>query len=129
MELTGNLKKKAETAASCDEAKNTNEDAGTLLTEDELDAVSGGIGSDNLAHDSLHDLTYFIQRVVCNVVMYSPDARLTLRLTPNGRIIPGAGWNNGDPILVHGQYTEEGWYFAYHSRTGQFGYVNPNNVC
>ena len=128
MELTGNLKKKAETAASCDEAKNTNEDAGTLLTEDELDAVSGGIGSDNHAYSRLHDLTYFIQRHVHNVINYGSDACLTLRKEPNGTIIPGAGWNNGDPILVHGQYTENGWYFAYHSRTGQFGYVNPNNI-
>ncbi len=42
MELTGDLKKKVEAAASRDEAKKTLEDAGMLLTDEELDRVAGG---------------------------------------------------------------------------------------
>lgn len=44
MKLTGDLKKKVEAAESRDEAKKTIEDAGMLLTDAELDAVSGGFG-------------------------------------------------------------------------------------
>ncbi len=42
MELTGDLKKKVEEAASRDEAKKAIEDAGMLLTDEELDRVAGG---------------------------------------------------------------------------------------
>lgn len=42
MELTGDLKKKVEEAASRDEAKKVIEDAGMLLTDEELDRVAGG---------------------------------------------------------------------------------------
>ena len=41
MKLTGDLKKKVEATESRDEAKRTIEDAGMLLTDDELDQVSG----------------------------------------------------------------------------------------
>ena len=44
MELTGDLKKKVETAASRNEVKKAIEDAGMLLTDEKLDAVSGGAG-------------------------------------------------------------------------------------
>ncbi len=42
MKLTGDLKKKVEAAESRDEAKKTIADAGMLLTDEELEAVSGG---------------------------------------------------------------------------------------
>ncbi len=42
MELTGNLKKQVETAENREAAKAAIEDAGMLLTDEELDAVSGG---------------------------------------------------------------------------------------
>ena len=93
------------------------------LSNEELDQVSGGSRT-----DSIHDLSRFIQRTVCNVIHYDDTACLTLRRTPNGAIIPNVGWQNGDPILVHGQYKEDGWYFAYHCGSGKYGYVNPNNV-
>lgn len=44
MELTGDLKKKAEEAASRDEARGPIENAGMRLTDGEMDAVSGGGG-------------------------------------------------------------------------------------
>ncbi len=124
MQLTGNLKKKVEGAASREEARGHIEAAGMLLTDEELDTVAAGSsgGSD------IHDLSRFITRTVRNVIHYDDTACLTLRRTPGGEIIPGVGWQNGDPILVHGQYREDGWYFAYDSRTGKYGYVNPNNV-
>ena len=42
MKLTGDLKKKVDAAESRDEAKRTIEDAGMLLTDDELERVAGG---------------------------------------------------------------------------------------
>ena len=93
------------------------------LSMEEMETVSGGATS----NDSLHDLNRFIQRTVCNVIHYDDTACLTLRKTPNGAIISGVGWQNGDPILIHGTYREDGWYFAYIN--GKYGYVNPNNVC
>ena len=42
MKLTGDLKKKVEAAESRDEAKKAIDAAGMLLSDDELDAVSGG---------------------------------------------------------------------------------------
>lgn len=61
--------------------------AGSLSSED-LDQVSGG-GSRT---DTIHDLSRFIQRIVCNVIHYDDTACLTLRTTPGGAIIPGVGW-------------------------------------
>ena len=92
------------------------------LGEEELSKAAGGQGG----YDHIHDLSAFIQRTVCNVVQYDSTACLTLRRSPNGEIVPGYGWQNGDPILVHGSYTEDGWYFAY--KNGTFGFVNPNYV-
>ena len=93
------------------------------LNEDELEQVAGGAKK-----DTIHDLSLFVERTVCNVIMYDDTACLTLRRTPNGTIIPGVGWHNGDKILVHGSYKEQGWYFAYHTKSKKYGYVNPNNV-
>ena len=72
------------------------------LGEEELQKAAGGQGG----YDRIHDLSCFIQRTVCNVVQYDSTACLTLRRSPNGEIIPGYGWQNGDPILVHGSYSE-----------------------
>lgn len=100
-------------------------EVGRLLSDEELDAVSGGAGGNK---SGIFDLSRFTSRIVCNVVMYDDTACLTLRRTPSGAIIPGIGWKNGQRIMVHSQYTEDGWYFAYDNRTDNYGYVNPNNV-
>ena len=88
-----------------------------------LESVAGG----NNGYDRIHDLSCFIQRTVCNVVHYDSTSCLTLRKSPNGEIIYGCGWQNGDSILVHGSYREGNWLFAY--QNGKFGYVNGNYVC
>ena len=77
------------------------------INNENLESVNGGAA----ANDAIHDLSRFIQRTVCNVIHYDDTACLTLRRTPNGEIIPGIGWQNGDPILVHGQYSEDGVYY------------------
>ena len=100
-------------------------EVGRLLSDEELDAVSGGAGGNK---SDIFDLSRFTSRIVCNVVMYDDTACLTLRSTPSGAIIPGIGWKNGQRIMVHREYTENGWYFAYDNRTDKYGYVNPNNV-
>ena len=100
-------------------------EVGRLLSVEELDAVSGGAGGNK---SNIFDLSRFTRRTVCNVVMYDDTACLTLRSAPSGAIIPGIGWKNGEPIMVHREYTENGWYFAYDNRTDKYGYVNPNNV-
>lgn len=92
-------------------------EVGRLLSDEELDAVSGGAGGNK---SYIFDLSRFTSRIVCNVV--------TLRRTPSGAIIPGIGWKNGERIMVHREYTENGWYFAYDKRTDKYGYVNPNCV-
>ena len=97
------------------------------LNLEELSNITGG-AADTGAEDLLHNLGYFVTKTVCNVVAYDDSACLTLRRTPNGTIIPGVGWHNGDHILVHGSIRENGWYFAYDRTTGKFGYVNPNNI-
>ena len=74
------------------------------VENENLEEVAGGSGC-----DSVHDLSRFIQRTVCNVVHYDSTSCLTLRKTPNGEIIYGVGWQNGDPILVHGSYSEGCW--------------------
>ena len=100
-------------------------EVGRLLSVEELDAVSGGAGGNK---SNIFDLSRFTRRTVCNVVMHDDTACLTLRRTPSGAIIPGIGWKNGEPIMVHSQYTEDGWYFAYDNKTDKYGYVNPNFV-
>jgi len=92
-------------------------EVGRLLSDEELDAVSGGAGGNK---SYIFDLSRFTSRIVCNVV--------TLRREPSGAIIPGIGWKNGERIMVHREYTENGWYFAYDNRTDKYGYVNPNCV-
>ena len=94
------------------------------LNEEELEQVAGGA----VAYDAIHDLKNFVERTVCNVIHWDDTACLTLRRTPNGEIIYGVGWQNGDKILVHKTYKEQGWYFAYDKKTGKYGYVNPNNI-
>ena len=100
-------------------------EVGRLLSDEELYAVSGGAGGNK---SDIFDLSRFTIRTVCNVVMYDSTSCLTLRSAPSGAIIPGIGWKNGEPIMVHREYTEDGWYFAYDNRTGKYGYVNPNCV-
>ena len=100
-------------------------EVGRLLSDEELDAVSGGAGGNK---SYIFDLSRFTRRKVCNVVMYDDTACLTLRRTPGGPVIPGISWKNGEPIMVHREYTEGGWYFAYDNKTDKYGYVNPNCV-
>ena len=124
MKLTGDLKKNVENAKTKEDAREAIKNAGMLVDDDELDTVAGG----GLGKNDIHDLSRFVQRTVCNVIHYNNTACLTMRKSPGGTIIPGVGWQNGDKIRVHGQYREDGWYFAYDKGTGKFGYVNPNNV-
>ena len=100
-------------------------EVGRLLSDEELDAVSGGAGGNK---SDIFDLSRFTSRTVCNVVMYDDTACLTLRSAPGGAIIPGIGWKNGEPIMVHREYTADGWYFAYDKRTDKYGFVNPTYV-
>ena len=92
------------------------------LNDEILSSVSGGAADE----DRLHDLSCFVKRTVCNVVKYDDTACLTLRREPNGAIIPGIGWQNGEHILIHGSYTENGWFFA--CKNGTYGFVDPRYV-
>ena len=95
---------------------------------EELGNITGGANATTGAEDMLHNLSYFVTKTVCNVPNYDDSACLTLSVSPNGAIIPGVGWQNGDHILVHASIRENGWYFAYDRATGKYGYVNPNNI-
>ena len=91
---------------------------------EELNNVAGGNAD---GYDYIHDLNNFVYRTVCNVIHYDDTACLTLRRSPDGDIISGFGWQNGDSILVHSSYAEDGWLFAY--ADGVFGYVKASCVC
>ena len=93
------------------------------LSLEEMEAVSGGASG----YDSIHDLGMFVYRTVVNVIHYDDTCRLTMHETPDGTVIPGVGWQNGEQILVHVSYRESNWYYAY--KNGIYGYVNPNYVC
>ena len=92
------------------------------INEQALEETAGG--SKN--YDYVHDLSRFIVRHVHGVVHYDSTSCLTMRKSPNGEVIYGYGWQNGDELLVHGSYTENVWLFAY--QRGKYGYVNPNYV-
>ena len=100
-----------------EERKNAKE-----LGPEELDRVAGG----GYGNDEQHDLSRFVTKTVCNVVHYDDTTCLHMYRTPGGDSIPGVGWQNGEPILVHDSYREENWLFAF--KSGQFGYVSANNV-
>ena len=91
------------------------------LDFDGTEKIAGGASE----ADPRADLSQFIPRTVC---LTDPRACLTLRNSPGGDIIPRAGWRNGERILIHGQYTQGGWYFAYDQGSGSYGFVNPANV-
>lgn len=74
-----------------------------VMNDQELGEVAGGNG-----YDYVHDLSLFVTRTVCNVVRWDDSACLTFRRSPEGSIIPGIGYQNGDPILVHSTYREAG---------------------
>ena len=80
-----------------------------------LEEAAGGSRN----HDYIHDLSRFIVRHVHGVIHYDDTSCLTMRKAPYG-------WQNGDEILVHGSYKENGWLFAY--QKGKYGYVNANYV-
>lgn len=104
-----------------------NEQEIEVVNDQELEDVSGGKAYTNA---QLHNLRYYVTKTVCNVVTYDndPTSCLTMRVTPGGAVIPGVGWKNGQPILVHGSYREKGWYLAFDKKTKKYGYVNPNYV-
>ena len=91
---------------------------------EELEEAAGG----KKKYDYIHDPANFVKKEACNVIHYNSTACLTLRVEPNGAIIPGVGWQNGQAIYVHKTYKEDGWYFVLDKRTGKYGFVNPNNV-
>ena len=76
---------------------------GKIMDMENLMNVSGG-ASETGAEDQLHNLSFFVTRTVCNVIQYDDSACLTLSKTPNGAIIPGVGWHNGDHIRVHASH-------------------------
>lgn len=95
-----------------------------ILDEEDLGTVSGGTST---AGGSLRqDLSSFSLRTV--VGLTDLKVPLCLRNGPNGNIIPGAEWKNGESIPVHRSYTQQGWYYAYHKGTGKYGFVNPQYV-
>ena len=93
------------------------------MNEQALENTAGG---NDGGYDYVHDLSRFIVRHVHGVVHYDSTSCLTMRKSPNGEVIYGYGWQNGDEILVHGSYKEGGWLFAY--QRGKYGDVNPNYV-
>ena len=97
------------------------------INAEQQEEVVGGRGNSSA---DLHNLKNYVTKTVCNVVTYDndPSSCLTLRVTPGGSIIPNVGWKNGDSIMVHRTYRENGWYLAYHKKSQKYGYVDPYYV-
>ncbi len=94
---------------------------------EELETVSGGgTYGPGATHDALHNLDNFTYYKVCNVVHYDSTACLTMRMEPNGAIIRGVGWQNGQKIRVNKSTRKKAWVFAY--KNGRYGYVNRNYI-
>ena len=58
MKLTGDLKKQVEKAESKEEKKSLIEEAGMLLTDDELEMVSGGMSEAQLCYKNPNGLLF-----------------------------------------------------------------------
>ena len=71
MKLTGDLKKKVENAESRDEVRKTIEDAGMLLTDDELEQVTGGRDGGVKKEEGKHYCAY-CKKEHDRITKYSP---------------------------------------------------------
>lgn len=109
------------------------EDDAVELSDDAIETVSGGKGT-KLSTDKTDLFHYrgnFIKKHVCNVKKYDASSELTLRMSPNGQVLYGYGWQNGDVILVNKKKaTRSGkWVFAYSTKKGgAYGYVNRDFI-
>lgn len=90
-----------------------------VMDAENLEEVTGG---NSQGIDIYHDLDRFVAHRVKGVIHYNDTACLTMRMQPNGDIIWGVGWQNGDIILINKHINENGWLFAY--KNGLYGYVN-----
>ncbi len=92
-----------------------------IINDQDLEGVTGG-------SDWMHDLANYECKTVCNVItLHGGPSGLAFCKEPNGEQIPGILLQNGEMIRVHRSYRENGWPLAI-APSGQFGYVNPNNV-
>ena len=103
------------------------------LSDDFMEEVAGGKGtplSEN-EKDKYHYRKNFVRRKVHGVKRYDATSELTLRSAPNGPVMYGYGWQNGETILIN-KYTStwrNGWVFAYSEKNGgAFGYVDKRFI-
>ena len=103
------------------------------LSDDAMETVAGGKGTPmgNDPADKYHYKKNFVTRKVKGVVRYDASAELTLRDKPNGKVLYGYGWQNGETILINKyKSTWRGnWVFVYSKKNGgAFGYVNKDYI-
>ena len=109
------------------------EEAAKELTDEVMEEVDGGRGTklSTNSRDKYHYKNNFVKRKVQGVVMYNSTAELTLRSKPNGPVMHGYGWKNGETILIN-RYTSTwsgNWIFAYSRKNGgAFGYVDKRFI-
>ena len=85
---------------------------------EELDTVSGGSRP-----DWLHDKNNYIQMTV----IVPENTCLVMQLTPAGKFM-NVKYYNGEPILVHRTYIENGYRLAYNYQAQKYGFVDANHV-
>ena len=93
------------------------------IDNDKLEQVTGGNAGQNGPIDDVHNLAYFVPHVVDHL----PEGTcLVMQVSPQGAVIPGHRFYNGDEIWVHGRYWEGGCFLAFDD--GIYGYVDAQYV-
>lgn len=89
---------------------------------DNPELVTGG--NDGMGpSDPIHNLAYYDKHEVAHL---PAGTCLVMQMQPQGAVIPGHQFYNGDEIWVHNRFWEGGYFLAYHN--GTFGFVDAQYV-
>lgn len=83
----------------------------------------GYIKNSNAAHINSVDPVFDLGNYVDSMVSVPDDKLLVMQTMPNGGFLP-VKYRNGDIIIIHKDYYNDGFLMAYSPGFGMFGYVN-----
>ena len=103
------------------------------LSEEVMAEIAGGKGTKMSSNpkDKYHYKNNFVRKTVKGVVRYDATSELTLRSAPDGPVMYGYGWQNGETILINRYKStwSNKWAFAYSKKNGgAFGYVDSRFI-
>lgn len=95
------------------------------LDMQDLENIAGGNDGAFGPTDTIHNLASYDEHVVAHL---PAGSCLVMKTThgPNGTVMPGHVFYNGDRIWVHNRYWEGRCFLAYDK--GEFGYVDAQYV-